>query len=296
MVDMRKTRVYLAGPMRGYKYYNFPAFHKIANELRTFWAEVVSPAELDVLDGYDPMTLPEDNDWNKFPSDFPMTFDECVSRDIQHLLTCDTIYLLKGWEESKGARAELAVAKWRGLDVLYEEDNLADLISKDAVHIEEIADKGVLCDPKQTNPKQELGDDKTPLYLFPATARAAGAYAMAEGLLKYGRSNYRVAGVRASTYYSALNRHMDKWFEGEDIDPDSSLPHLWKALACVTILIDAEEAGMLTDDRMVKGGYLDMCKRVEKKMQELRTKIGRRSPKHYTIQDNTSPKRVKAWE
>ncbi len=74
-------------------------------------------------------------------------------------------------------------------------------------------------------------------------------------MLKYGRSNFRAVGVRASIYYDAASRHLNAWFEGEAVDPDSGLPHLAHALACLAIIVDAEAAGKLNDDRMHPGGY-----------------------------------------
>ena len=40
--------------------------------------------------------------------------------DIEILKRCDAIYMLKGWEQSQGARRELEVAIEEGLEVLYE--------------------------------------------------------------------------------------------------------------------------------------------------------------------------------
>jgi hypothetical protein len=40
--------------------------------------------------------------------------------DIRALTFCDSIYMMKGWEESKGANIELKVAKAIGLKIIYE--------------------------------------------------------------------------------------------------------------------------------------------------------------------------------
>ncbi|KKL55932.1 hypothetical protein LCGC14_2250470 [marine sediment metagenome] len=84
---------------------------------------------------------------------------------------------------------------------------------------------------KPTNPKDALGSNKVPLHLWPQTATILGAMGLLDGALKYGRSNWRAVGIRASIYYDAVDRHMSAWFEGEDNDPDSGLPHLAHALA-----------------------------------------------------------------
>ena len=95
---------------------------------------------------------------------------------------------------------------------------------------------------------------------------------MFEGALKYGRSNYRAIGVRASVYYDAVvARHMALWWEGEDEDPDTCEPsevdtgfyngdgkpvipgtglsHITKAIAGLFVIRDAMIQGKFIDDR-----------------------------------------------
>lgn len=108
-------RTYLAGPMRRIKWFNFPAFDAAAAELRSHGIEVVSPADLDRKAGFDPRSLPDDWDWGTLPEDFALR--HAAERDLNALLKCDSIHLLPGWQESVGATAELAVAKWVGLGV-----------------------------------------------------------------------------------------------------------------------------------------------------------------------------------
>jgi hypothetical protein len=141
-------------------------------------------------------------------------------------------------------------------------------------------------DSKPTNPKDAIGSDKIPLHLWPETASILGSLAFLEGALKYGRSNYRAIGVRSSIYYDACRRHITKWFEGEDVDEDSGLPHLSHALACLAILVDAQAAGKLNDDRMIKGGTLQMLKDMTPHVKRLKDKYKDRNPHHYTIKDN----------
>ena len=45
---------------------------------------------------------------------------EHMRRDIALLLECDCIYMLQGWELSKGAKLELDVASSCGIKVLFE--------------------------------------------------------------------------------------------------------------------------------------------------------------------------------
>ena len=139
---------------------------------------------------------------------------------------------------------------------------------------------------KGTNPKEAIGSDKMPLHLWPETASLLGCLGMLEGALKYGRSNFREAGVKASVYYDACRRHLNKWFEGEEEDPDSGLDHLAHALACIAIIVDARAAGKLNDDRMYKGGYVKMIDELTPHVKRMKAKYKSKNPKHWTRKDN----------
>lgn len=103
---------------------------------------------------------------------------------------------------------------------------------------------------KETNPKDVVGTAKPRAYTYvPQNVMKALSLAMLEGGLKYGRHNYRVAGVRASVYVDAAVGHIMDWWEGEDIDPDSGLLHLVKGMASLTVLCDAIMNDMWDDDR-----------------------------------------------
>jgi len=102
---------------------------------------------------------------------------------------------------------------------------------------------------KETNPKDALGCKKPPLSTLPVGPLFEAAAGMLEGACKYGRHNYRDSGVRVSVYYDAALRHLMAWWEGEDIDPDSGLHHVSKAIASLLVLRDAQMNGMVSDDR-----------------------------------------------
>jgi len=101
---------------------------------------------------------------------------------------------------------------------------------------------------KPSNPKDVLGCKKPSLSAIPCPVLFELGAVMISGT-KYGRHNYRVVGVRASVYYDAAMRHIMAYWEGEDTDPESGLPHLAHALACLVILRDADINDKLTDDR-----------------------------------------------
>lgn len=135
------------------------------------------------------------------------------------------------------------------------------------------------------NPKQIFGDKKVPLHLFPSTAIAVGCLSFLEGALKYGSDNFRAAPVEAMTYVRACMGHLTAWAEGRDIDPDSGLPELGKAIACIAILIDAKAAGTLIDNRKYPGGWHALMAELEQHVPRLRELHADKEPKHYTIAD-----------
>lgn len=102
---------------------------------------------------------------------------------------------------------------------------------------------------KDTNPKDAVGIRKVAMSAIPAQPLMEMGLAMMEGARKYGRHNYRIAGVRSSVYYDAALRHLMAWWEGEDVDPDSGLPHLVKAMACLCVIRDSTIRGNVVDDR-----------------------------------------------
>lgn len=104
-------------------------------------------------------------------------------------------------------------------------------------------------DVKPTNPKDVIGSTKLPLGVVPAAGSYYAAEAFLEGALKYGRYNWRIAGVRASIYYDALRSHGEKWWNGQNRDPKTLVHELGALRACVDIMIDAIECEKLTDDR-----------------------------------------------
>lgn len=112
-------KCYIGGPMRGRFQYNFPAFFAAEEELMKLGFIPVNPARRDVQEGFDGRALPVDTNWNVVPPGWP-DVHEFIRRDVALLLECEAIYLLDGWEESKGARAEHAVAVWAGHDIVYQ--------------------------------------------------------------------------------------------------------------------------------------------------------------------------------
>lgn len=107
--------IYLAGPMRGYPAFNFPAFDFAAAKLRAEGHEVFSPAERDrTIHG----VALEDNatgDEKVAMAKVGFSLREALGADMVFITqTATAIALLPGWEKSSGANAELATARALG--------------------------------------------------------------------------------------------------------------------------------------------------------------------------------------
>lgn len=114
--------IYVAGPMRGKKFFNFPAFDDAKKELESQGFVVISPADLYGAVGFDPEILGSDYDWTDLNKcDFSLM--DAIDRDVAALKKCDAIYMLRGWEQSTGAKAEKALAEWMRLEVVYQDDS-----------------------------------------------------------------------------------------------------------------------------------------------------------------------------
>ncbi|MEO8640911.1 DUF4406 domain-containing protein [Pseudomonas sp.] len=101
----RANRLYLAGPMTGFEDFNFPAFNKMAADLRARGYVVENPAEHGVV---------TDADWADY-----------MAYDLTRLGLCGMVAVLPGWVNSKGARLEVHIARELGMTVV----NAHDLVS-----------------------------------------------------------------------------------------------------------------------------------------------------------------------
>jgi len=105
----KKLRIYIAGPMTGIKNLNWDAFDQKELELISAGWDVVNPARMDREMGIDPTKDLDEYD-----------YEDAARRDIEILRTCDAIYLMSGFQFSKGACWERALAKYWGLKRYYE--------------------------------------------------------------------------------------------------------------------------------------------------------------------------------
>lgn len=143
----------------------------------------------------------------------------------------------------------------------------------------------VLTATKDTNPKDAVGIRKLAFSVLPWQVLCRVAVAMMEGAAKYGRHNYRASGVRASVYFDAVvGRHLTSWWEGNDIDPDSNLHEIDKAIAGLMVMRDSMLQGNFVDDRPPKGEGVDLAE-LNLLAAEILDRHKDKAPRHYTIAD-----------
>lgn len=117
-MSMYSKAIYCAGPMRGLPQYNFPAFARVTNALRTEGWKVYSPAEHDLSVGFDPT-----NGLEHFDLDAALRWDiETILHDV------DALYMLDGWEMSQGATLEHTIAQALNYHIIYETPKRSDFV------------------------------------------------------------------------------------------------------------------------------------------------------------------------
>jgi hypothetical protein len=92
-------RVYVSGPMSGYPGHNFAMFNAEAARLRALGYEVVNPVDVNPDPG--------------------KPWEDCLRADLAAMLGCDTIAMLPGHLNSRGATLELSVARSLGFKIRY---------------------------------------------------------------------------------------------------------------------------------------------------------------------------------
>ncbi len=115
---MKPKHIYLAGPMRGYRNFNFPAFDYATEKLRSEGFVVFSPAERD-REAYGAEIENNPTGDEGKVSNPACTINDCMKADTVWI--CDhaeAIALLPGWQKSSGVAVELALAKTLGLSII----------------------------------------------------------------------------------------------------------------------------------------------------------------------------------
>ena len=96
---MSKT-IYISGAMTGVENYKHE-FNYAADKLLAEGHKVVNPAYIDDV-------IPKAD------------YEYYMKADMLLLSICDAIYMLKGWEKSRGANREYGYALAKGMDIIFE--------------------------------------------------------------------------------------------------------------------------------------------------------------------------------
>lgn len=91
-------KIYLAGPMRGLPDFNYPAFNAAAAQLREIGYDVFNPAEL-------------------FGGDDSLPPEAYLTEDLRAVIESDAVFVMDGWQSSRGARVEVQVAQATGKNI-----------------------------------------------------------------------------------------------------------------------------------------------------------------------------------
>jgi len=104
-----KKKIYIAGKMSGLKFNNFLTFFRKEKELRKKGWKTINPARLNCEYARHNNITTKD-----------LSYTDCIKMDIREILSCDAIYMMKGWKTSNGANLEIHIAATLGLKIIYE--------------------------------------------------------------------------------------------------------------------------------------------------------------------------------
>lgn len=115
-------KIYVAGPMRGYPEFNFPAFYAASDMLEAMGHTTFNPAASDnEKHGVNIGTGNASGSEEQAASQHGFSLREALGRDADFITQqADGIYMLEGWEKSTGAQAEWALARAMGLNIYYQ--------------------------------------------------------------------------------------------------------------------------------------------------------------------------------
>jgi len=95
---------------------------------------------------------------------------------------------------------------------------------------------------------KKFDTDKIRMELLPPHSLKSIAKIFTFGAKKYDDFNY-MKGTKWSRYYGALQRHLNAWYSGEEIDSETGESHLYHAGCCIMILIEIQNANIGEDNR-----------------------------------------------
>jgi len=94
-------------------------------------------------------------------------------------------------------------------------------------------------------------DQGKPRYdLLPVAPMREMAEVLEFGSRKYDSNNWRsMSPVPLSRHYAAVQRHLNQWWAGEDLDPESGMRHLAHAATTLMFIMELSKSRPQSDDR-----------------------------------------------
>lgn len=200
-----KMKIYIAGPMRGYKNFNKDNFNQAEEYLASQGYETVNPVKLDTQKGI--LLESETGSVQDIPGFSQKMLEDIVKTDVEAILGCDGIYMMDGWKNSKGAQAEHAIAEWLGLKIIYENHT----------------------DTPVTGIKYD--NEKPNWSLLDLSIISDVVSVLTYGANKYAPDNWKC--VDKNRYFSACLRHLTAYQHGEPVDEETGISHLAHAACCI---------------------------------------------------------------
>ena len=113
-------KLYIAGPMRGLPAFNFPAFYAAEETLTAVGHECFNPARRDNdHHGADISAGNLTGDEHVAAAEHGFSLRDALAADCEYICRhAEGLFMLPGWNKSAGARAEHALAKALGLEIL----------------------------------------------------------------------------------------------------------------------------------------------------------------------------------
>lgn len=217
-------KTYIAGPMRGYPAFNFPAFNAAATYRRALGDVVFNPAEQD-RSKYGDLT-PENADDKGFDLRDALAVDlDWIARNA------DAVYLLDGWENSTGAKAEKALAEALGLEILFQS------FGPPTDEVRAVSSTGA-----------EKGVKLARYDLLPADPLRQVAEHYGRGAAKYAARNWE-RGYEWSKSFGAMQRHCWQFWNGEDADAETGSHHMAAVTFHALALLEFASTCPTFDDR-----------------------------------------------
>ncbi len=233
-------KVYVAGPMRGIKDFNFPEFDAVAEWIRTFGYEVFNPADRDREVHGEGVNTSDTGDLKDIEHT-GFSLRDALGADLQWIAAhADAVCVLPGWENSKGAQAEVALACALGLEVWAWDPESRDAPMLDWSDMQP-APAGEVRSVSSTG--GEKGVKLARFDLIPTLPLEELAKHYGRGAGKYDDHNW-ARGYEWSKSYAAMQRHANAFWSGVDIDEETGSLHIvavaWHAFTLCEFFMRSE--------------------------------------------------------